>query len=599
MASLTSAELLDWLAAKQFLDAAQAAELQAAVDQFADPRLLARELVRRDWVTPYQANQIFQGKGDQLVLGPYLLREKLGEGAMGQVLKGFHPRLRRTVAIKTLQLSLVASPKARERFYREVRLAAQLDHPHIVRALDADEVEGRLFLVMEYVEGTNLSAILKQSGPMPILDAADYIRQAALGLQHAFERGIVHRDIKPSNLMRVGGKPDARPAGDPEQTGRWQDGVPLPAMIKILDFGLARFESEGDQSVAGRLTQFGKILGTVDYMAPEQAVDSRSADIRADIYSLGCTLYTLLSAQPAFAGDDLGAKILARQEGEPPNVRYWRPEAPEALAEVVLKMMARIPADRYQAPAEVAAALSPFTPQPTISVYAGAPVASVAVVAPPTPAAVSVPSVAAVPVAEPVHVDVELPVAAASTAGPEATLAEGAPGTEDLAFTLHDALSAEPRVRRRQPARRGGRAWLIVGAVLLVMVLASAGFALRGVIAPAPPPKKGYFTPGAAVVITDARLSVGDVPMRQGDIKLLLVKIDRQKFDGPVKIAVKDLPEGVSSTPPLLLDRKKSTAEFRLTVATDAEPGKSELKVTAVAENLTDEKTVPVTVRER
>jgi hypothetical protein len=164
---------------------------------------------------------------------------------------------------------------------------------------------------------------------------------------------------------------------------------------------------------------------------------------------------------------------------------------------------------------------------------------------------------------------------------------------------LNQEIAVAPVVRRRKAARGMSRYWLSGGAALLVVVLAGAGLALRGMLTPAPPPKKGYFNPGAALVITDARLSVGDVPMRRGDIKLLLVKIQRDHFDGPVKIAVKDLPEGVSSTPPLLLDRKKSTAEFRLTIANDAEPRKSELRVSAVAENLADEKTVPVTIRDK
>jgi serine/threonine protein kinase len=198
------------------------------------------------------------------------------------------------------------------------------------------------FLVMELIDGIYLARLVQQSGPLLIPKACEYIRQAAVGLQHAHEKGLVHRDIKPGNLMVARIHPDE------------------PPVIKILDFGLARFESESDH--AGRLTQLCKIVGTVDYIAPEQAQDARTADIRADIYSLGCSLFYFLTGEPPFSGKDAVERISARVLGDAQSVRQRRPEVSLALERVLAKMMARNPLDRYQTPGEVAIALRPRTP---------------------------------------------------------------------------------------------------------------------------------------------------------------------------------------------------------------------------------------------
>jgi serine/threonine protein kinase len=297
-------------------------------------------LIRRDWLTPYQANQLLLGKGENLALGPYRLLERLGTGATGDVFKARHLRMDRLVALKIIRKDLLDSPKALERFAREARAAAQLTHPNIVIAHDADQVGDVHFLAMEYVEGTDLAKLVHRAGPMPVGLACDFARQAAMGLQHAFERGVTHRDVKPGNLMVT------------------REGPGSPRLVKILDFGLARFESDSDQR--GRLTQLGHIVGTVDYIAPEQAENARVADVRADVYGLGCTLFFLLTGRPPFTGDNVVEKVTARMGDEPPSVRAVRPGVPAALDRVVAKMMARDPARRYQIPADVVDALTPF-----------------------------------------------------------------------------------------------------------------------------------------------------------------------------------------------------------------------------------------------
>jgi tRNA A-37 threonylcarbamoyl transferase component Bud32 len=260
----------------QMLERAQLEELTVLQGRFAEPRGLARELLQRDWLTAYQVNQILQGKGDQLVLGPYLLLERLGAGGMGQVFKARHRLMKRLVALKVIRKDRLADPEAVARFQREIRAAAQLSHPNIVIAHDAAQVGDTHFLVMEYVEGTDLARLVKQQGPLPVAQACDYVRQAALGLQHAHERGLVHRDVKPANLLLT------------------RSGV-----VKVLDVGLARLHPAGGETVA-EVTHEGAVMGTPDYIAPEQACESHTVDIRADIYSLGCTLYHLLTGRCRF-----------------------------------------------------------------------------------------------------------------------------------------------------------------------------------------------------------------------------------------------------------------------------------------------------------
>jgi WD40 repeat protein len=337
--------------------AAIASELQS---RFSDPRALARELLQRGWLTPYQINKLLQGHAADLVLGPYLLLERLGEGGVGQVFKARNRKLDRIVALKVIRKDLLNDAEVLGRFYREVRVLSPLSHPNIVRAYDAGPIGEAHVLAMEYVEGTDLARMVKQSGPLPLMMACGYIRQAALGLQYAFERGLVHRDIKPHNLLAVR-NPQAAQSEDPT----------APAvLVKVLDLGLARLRRTTDEGATDRfvedekgssLTPKGTVLmGTTDYMAPEQAMDFHAVDIRADIYSLGCTLYYLLTGQPPFANMPVMQKLMHHQQKPPPPLSQFRADVPSGLNSVLTKMMAKRPKDRYATPAEVVNALAPF-----------------------------------------------------------------------------------------------------------------------------------------------------------------------------------------------------------------------------------------------
>jgi len=338
MPALTSTEFLELvrksgLVEQQRLDtwlAAQRATLPA------DPTAVAERLRRDGLLTRLQVKYLLEGRHKGFfIAGKYKLLDLLGAGGMGSVYLCEHIRLRVPVALKMLPTAKTSDPEALERFNREARASASLNHPNILRGHDVDS-DGRMhFIVMEYVEGVNLQSLVEEVGPLAPERAANYIRQAALGLQHAHERGWVHRDIKPSNLLvdRVG-------------------------TVKVLDMGLARLMRDTDQLTQ----QFNEqsVLGTADYLAPEQCVDSHGVDVRADIYSFGCTLYYLLSGRPPFGDATATQKLLWHQVRSPEPVRNRRPEVPEGLAVVVARMMAKDPGARYQTPVEVAVALAPW-----------------------------------------------------------------------------------------------------------------------------------------------------------------------------------------------------------------------------------------------
>jgi serine/threonine protein kinase len=313
-----------------------------------EPSSLARELMQRGWLTPYQVNQLLQGEGANLVLGPYQLLQHLGEGGAGQVFKARHVKMDRLVALKIIRKELLADAEAVSRFRREVQVLSRLDHPNVVHGYDAGPAGATYFLAMEYVEGTDLARLVKECGPLPVMQACAYIRQAALGMQHAHERGLVHRDIKPHNLIMS------------LREGR----------IKVADLGLARLPRAANEEATaaqttGGLTPVGAVMmGTLDYMAPEQALDFHKADIRADIYSLGCTLWYLLVGQAPFAGGTQAQRLLSHQSKEPPVIEKLRTDVPAGLAGVLRRMLAKRPEDRYQTPAEVAQAVTPYISTP-------------------------------------------------------------------------------------------------------------------------------------------------------------------------------------------------------------------------------------------
>jgi formylglycine-generating enzyme required for sulfatase activity/predicted Ser/Thr protein kinase len=293
-----------------------------------DGEQLARELVKQKKLTKFQAEQLYSGKGKSLVLGNYTILDKLGQGGMGMVLKAEHKRLKRPVAIKVMSPAALKTPDALKRFHREVEAAAKLRHTNVVATDDADEAKGTHFLVMEYVEGTDLSALVKKNGPLSVEQAVQCIIQAARGLEYAHEQGVVHRDIKPANLLL-----DAK------------------GTVKILDMGLARIE--GDSAGRAELTSTGAVMGTVDYMAPEQALSTKTADARSDIYSLGISLWYLLAGKCAYDGDTLMAKLLAHRDAPIPSLCALRAEVPPSVDAVFQKMVAKQAKDRYQSMTDV------------------------------------------------------------------------------------------------------------------------------------------------------------------------------------------------------------------------------------------------------
>lgn len=340
MAIATAAELLALLRQLPLLTPAQFDDVARKMESKPlDARTLAHNLIETGWLTPYQVNQLLQGRGKSLLLGSYIVLERLGEGGMGEVFKARHRHLNNLVALKLIHKDRMDNSQAIKRFQREIHAAARLHHPNIILAYDADQIDSRHFLTMEYVEGIDLHKLVKDKGPLPIEQACDYIRQAALGLQHAFDKGMVHRDIKPHNLLLA-------------KTGT----------IKILDMGLARvIRPDGEEASSSTLTREGSVMGTLDYIAPEQAMDSHTADIRADLYSLGCTFYFLLTGKVPFPGGDALAKLMKHKLEEPVPVEKLRIDLPPGLASVLRKLMAKQPEQRFQTPAELAAVLASGT----------------------------------------------------------------------------------------------------------------------------------------------------------------------------------------------------------------------------------------------
>jgi len=298
-----------------------------------DADSFAQELIEHDTLTNYQARALSRGRWKGLVLGNYVIVEKLGKGGMGQVYKARHDRMGRTVCLKVLRSVGRRSPEVVERFRREIKTHSALSHPNFVVAHDADEAEGIQFLVMEFIDGRDLSRRVKDDGPAPIGEALSVLRQTATALEYAHDQGVTHRDIKPHNLLVAESGDDA-------------------GQVKVLDMGLARFEPLLDgptnSTTRASMTASGVIMGTVDYMSPEQALNSKNADARSDIYSLGCTMYFLLTGKTMFAGETLMEKIIAHREQPVPSLREQVSELSAGLDAVFQKMVARNPDQRYQ-----------------------------------------------------------------------------------------------------------------------------------------------------------------------------------------------------------------------------------------------------------
>jgi serine/threonine-protein kinase len=296
------------------------------------PEDCIQALIDRGLLTSWQMEQLRKGRHKGFVLGKYKLLRLLGAGGMSSVYLAEHMTLHNKVAIKVLPVKRVEQSSYLARFEREAQASARLNHPHIARAFDLDTSGAIHFIVMEYIDGTDLHARVKEIGPLPVRDAAEFIRQAALGLHYAHEEGLVHRDIKPANLM-----------------------VDKRGHVKILDLGLALANDDEDASLTKEHDE--KVLGTADYLAPEQARDSHKADGRSDIYSLGCTLYYLLVGKAPFAKGSLAERIRAHMNEPAPNLLDARPDVPAAIVELYFRMMEKHPDARYQSAQDVADAL--------------------------------------------------------------------------------------------------------------------------------------------------------------------------------------------------------------------------------------------------
>jgi serine/threonine protein kinase len=351
MSSQKVNELLEAAQRSGLISPAEAEKLtqESLSGKFSTQEDLAAELVNRKLLSSFQAELLLIGRGEEVVIAQrYRILDKLGQGGMGAVYRAEDTRLDRVVALKVLPSHCIQDPDAVARFQREARALAKLSHPNIVQAYDSGEDRGRHFLVMEFVDGVSLTRVLQEQGQITPTIAADYVQQAALGLQHAHERGLIHRDVKPGNLLLTSVRSSSSGSGNSTAYG----------LIKILDLGLARFLQ--DQIAAPNVTREGTGMGTPDYMAPEQFRDAHHADARADIYALGCTLYHLLTGRVPFPGSSISEKWQAHEEKEPPPLEELRPECPSGLVLVVQRMMAKRPAERFQTAAEVADALAPY-----------------------------------------------------------------------------------------------------------------------------------------------------------------------------------------------------------------------------------------------
>jgi serine/threonine protein kinase len=335
---------LSVLRKSQLIDESKLHEAIAALHDPAtsEPKDVAQAFINMGLLTRFQVRLLLQGKWRGFfIAGKYRLLDMIGEGGMGKVYLCEHLRMQRLVALKVLPARTAEDKAARERFDREARAIASLNHPNIVQAYDIDSHDGMHYIVMEFVDGVSLQALVALRGPLTMARSINYLAQAAAGLQHGHEMGLVHRDVKPANLL----------------LGR--DGI-----VKILDYGLARFFDSRSDDLTKR-QEGNSIIGTADYLAPEQAIDCSDVDVRADLYALGGTAYYLLTGQPPFGKDiPTHTKLLAHQSKYPQPLRELRPDLDPEFCEVIRKLLMKKLEDRYQGPREILAALSPWLNQP-------------------------------------------------------------------------------------------------------------------------------------------------------------------------------------------------------------------------------------------
>ena len=371
-----------------------------------DARDAADLMVAEGLLTNFQAEQFLLGKWRGFTLGKYKLLERIGVGGMGQVFLCEHMFMKRRVAVKVLPPAKADQPAALGRFYREARAAGSISHTNIVRTHDIDQDGNLHFIVMEYVDGSNLLDVVKKFGKMDIARAVSYARQVALGLDYAFRDGIIHRDIKPGNIL-----------------------INRRGKAQILDMGLARFFNDQNDNLTVKYDD-KIVLGTADYVAPEQVANSHSVDARADIYALGATLYFLLAGHPPFPSGTVSQKLLWHRTKDPTPIKQVRPEVSDELAACVTKMMAKDPKNRFQTSAEVAAELEKFLP---ITI--------------PLPAKAEMPVLSPAAAAGNVEEEAEeetVPMAVASTPEPAVALAGAGTSTKLSSATATNVRAAEP-----------------------------------------------------------------------------------------------------------------------------------------------------------
>ena len=303
------------------------------VDKLPSAQAIADVLVETNLLTRWQCEKLFDRKYKGFFLGKYKLLGHLGKGGMSAVYLAEHVLMQRRVAIKVLPKRRVGDSSYLARFRLEAKAAAALDHPNVVRAYDVDNEGDTHYIVMEYVAGKNLQELVKHGEPLQIVQAVDYIAQAADGLEHAHQSGVIHRDVKPANLL-----------------------VDENGVVKILDMGLALFDETNEASLTNAHSE--NVLGTADYLSPEQAINSHTVDARTDIYSLGCTLYFLLTGRAPFADGSIAQRIAKHQSETPTPIVHHRSDCPAELSAICDRMMAKAPQDRHESAHEVSEVLN-------------------------------------------------------------------------------------------------------------------------------------------------------------------------------------------------------------------------------------------------